>query len=64
MKDGKLVPLRSPLASTDAIKEMIDNPMRAAKLGETAGEKVKKEFFIEKTAKGYDDFTRDWFREK
>lgn len=59
MKDGKLVLPRSPIALTEAIKEMIDNSMRAAKLGEAVREKVKKEFSIEKTAKGCEElYTR------
>jgi len=45
MKNGRLVLPASLIASTEAIKEMIDNPMRAGKLGKAAREKVKKEFW-------------------
>jgi len=45
MKEGRLVLPASPIALPEGIREMIDNPLRVAKPGEVASEKVKKEFF-------------------
>ena len=52
---GKLVPLKNPIVLAEVIKEMINNPVRASKLGKVARERVKKEFLIERTAKGYEE---------
>ena len=61
---GKLVPPKNPIALAEAIKEMIDDPVKAVRIGEAAQRRVKKEFTIEKTAEAYEQLYRKLLNEK
>ncbi len=60
---GLLVPPGDPSALADALRDLIDNPARAARMGEAGREHVRRHFTVERMARATLDVYRDVLEE-